>query len=49
MYYDQDGVVRAVGAEAKREAAIEMAEDENWTKAEWFVLSFLLINANLNP
>lgn len=38
MYYDQDGQVRAVGAEAMREGLLETAEDENWTKAEWFKL-----------
>ena len=36
MYYDQDGKVRAVGAEAMREGLVEIAEDEQWTKAEWF-------------
>jgi hypothetical protein len=39
IYYDQDGNVRAVGAEATREGLLEMAEDENWTKAEWFAPS----------
>lgn len=43
MYYDQDGQVRAVGAEAMREGLLETAEDENWTKAEWFVSFVLLI------
>ncbi|KAF9465200.1 hypothetical protein BDZ94DRAFT_415553 [Collybia nuda] len=36
LYYDKDGEVRAVGAEATREEILEMAEDEGWTKAEWF-------------
>jgi hypothetical protein len=44
MYYDQDGKVRAVGAEATSEAIEEAAEDEGWTKAEWLVAIFCLIN-----
>ena len=35
IYYDRDGKVRAVGAEAMREGIYEIAEDENWVKAEW--------------
>jgi hypothetical protein len=35
IYYDLKGEVRAVGAEAMREGIYEMAEDENWVKAEW--------------
>jgi len=37
MYYDQEGIVRAVGAEALQEGIIEQAEDENWIKVEWLV------------
>jgi hypothetical protein len=47
IYYDQDGKVRAVGAEAKRDGVLETAEDENWTKAEWFVPSVLVIKEKL--
>ncbi|KAF8805180.1 hypothetical protein BYT27DRAFT_7192857 [Phlegmacium glaucopus] len=38
IYYDQSGKVRAVGAEAMKEGIYEVAEDENWVKAEWFKL-----------
>jgi hypothetical protein len=39
IYYDQGGKVCAAGAEAMREGLLEMAEDEEWTKAEWYILS----------
>ena len=35
IYYDLSGKVRAVGAEAVNEGIYEIAEDENWVKAEW--------------
>ena len=35
IYYDQDGNVCAVGAEAVREGVEIDAEDSQWTKAEW--------------
>ena len=35
IYYDLGGNVRAVGAEAMREGIYEIAEHENWMKAEW--------------
>jgi hypothetical protein len=35
IYYDQDGNVCAVGAEAVREGIEVDAEDSQWTKAEW--------------
>ncbi|KAF4615512.1 hypothetical protein D9613_003352 [Agrocybe pediades] len=38
IYYDAQGKVRAVGAEATCEGILEQAEDGNWTKAEWFKL-----------
>ncbi|KAF8805120.1 hypothetical protein BYT27DRAFT_7243300 [Phlegmacium glaucopus] len=38
IYYDQNGKVKAVGAEAMKEGIFEVAEDENWVKAEWFKL-----------
>ncbi|KAF9047806.1 hypothetical protein BJ165DRAFT_1403442 [Panaeolus papilionaceus] len=38
IYYDQSGKVRAVGAEAMREGIYEIAEDQQWIKAEWFKL-----------
>ncbi|KII95456.1 hypothetical protein PLICRDRAFT_170106 [Plicaturopsis crispa FD-325 SS-3] len=40
IYYDSNGVVKAVGAEALQESVIEVAEDEEWTKVEWFKLHF---------
>jgi len=47
IYYDQDGVVQAVGAEALKEGLEDMIEDESWTKAEWFKLH-LRPNASSN-
>jgi hypothetical protein len=44
IYYDQDGEVRAVGAEAAGEAIEQTAEDEGWTKAEWLVACTWLVN-----
>ncbi|KAG5644294.1 hypothetical protein DXG03_008712 [Asterophora parasitica] len=38
IYYDQNGAVRAVGAEALKEGLDDMVDDEAWTKAEWFKL-----------
>jgi hypothetical protein len=38
IYYDRNGTVKAVGAEAMREGIYETAEDEQWVKAEWCVL-----------
>ncbi|KAF9234838.1 hypothetical protein BU15DRAFT_78672 [Melanogaster broomeanus] len=38
LYYDQQGVVRAVGAETSQPHIIEQAEDENWVKLEWWKL-----------
>jgi hypothetical protein len=35
IYYDQEGKVRAVGAEAVRAGIEEEAEDGQWTKSEW--------------
>jgi hypothetical protein len=37
LYYDLQGDVRAVGAEALQERIIEQAEDEGWVKLEWYV------------
>ncbi|GLB37868.1 putative ATP binding [Lyophyllum shimeji] len=38
VYYDQEGRVRAVGAEATRDSIRDTIEDEGWVKAEWFKL-----------
>jgi len=35
MYYDRNGSVRAVGAEALLESNVEIARDEEWVKVEW--------------
>ena len=35
IYYDRGGKVRAVGAESMKEGIYEVAEEENWVKAEW--------------
>ena len=44
IYYDVNGKVKAVGAEAMREGIQDLAEDRNWVKVEWFVLSSCLFN-----
>ncbi|KAJ2913608.1 hypothetical protein MD484_g6805, partial [Candolleomyces efflorescens] len=38
IYYDKYGKVQAVGAEALQEGVFEQAEENDWTKAEWFKL-----------
>ncbi|KIM86828.1 hypothetical protein PILCRDRAFT_816085 [Piloderma croceum F 1598] len=38
LYYDQDGELRAVGAEALQESVIEQAEEGGWAKLEWWKL-----------
>ncbi|KAK0448949.1 uncharacterized protein EV420DRAFT_1566344, partial [Desarmillaria tabescens] len=38
IYYDQEGNVRAVGAEALKQNIIEQAEDEGWVKYSGFKL-----------
>ncbi|TFK21935.1 hypothetical protein FA15DRAFT_597024 [Coprinopsis marcescibilis] len=38
IYYDQEGKVRAVGAESLREGITDQAEEEGWVKSEWFKL-----------
>ncbi|KAF8058639.1 hypothetical protein FPV67DRAFT_511804 [Lyophyllum atratum] len=38
IYYDQNGVTQAVGAEALKEGLEDRIEEEGWTKAEWFKL-----------
>ncbi|KAG2750703.1 hypothetical protein P692DRAFT_20847281 [Suillus brevipes Sb2] len=38
LYYDLQGDVRAVGAEALQEHIIEQAEDEGWVKLAWWKL-----------
>ena len=35
IYYDQDGKVRAVGAEAMKQGIYQVAKDEDWVKAGW--------------
>ena len=37
IFYDPQGNVRAVGAEAMREGILEDARDGDWVKAEWYV------------
>jgi len=36
LYYDRRGMLKAVGAEAVREGIELTAEDEGWTKVEWY-------------
>ncbi|TFY59589.1 hypothetical protein EVJ58_g5686 [Rhodofomes roseus] len=38
LYYDNDGELRAVGAEALSDATGFEAEAENWTRVDWFKL-----------
>jgi molecular chaperone DnaK (HSP70) len=35
LYYDQQGLMRAAGAEALHESYLERAVDEDWVKTEW--------------
>jgi hypothetical protein len=39
MYYDQEGNMKAGGAEAEGSAMMDLAEDYGWTKAELCALS----------
>ncbi|KAI6156475.1 hypothetical protein EDD17DRAFT_1845061 [Pisolithus thermaeus] len=38
MYYDQEGRVRAVGAETEQLHIVEKAEEEEWVRLEWWKL-----------
>ncbi|KAF8632437.1 hypothetical protein AX15_001880 [Amanita polypyramis BW_CC] len=38
LYYNADGVVKAIGAEAIQDGMEEIAKDEGWTRASWFKL-----------
>ncbi|KAF8132019.1 hypothetical protein EV363DRAFT_1479998 [Boletus edulis] len=38
LYYDRQGVVRAVGAEALQQHIIDQAEEGSWDKLEWWKL-----------
>ncbi|KAI6108534.1 hypothetical protein EV401DRAFT_2076832 [Pisolithus croceorrhizus] len=38
MYYDQEGRVRAVGAETEQSHIVEKAEEEEWVRLEWWKL-----------
>ena len=49
IYYDQEGKVRAVGAEAIREGIEEEAEDGGWVKAEWYAFSCLSPSDGFHP
>jgi len=42
LYYDQQGNVWAAGDEANKEGIEQIAEEEQWTKAEWYVTAFML-------
>lgn len=35
LYYDEQGGVRSIGAEAVQPSVIERAEDEGWIRVEW--------------
>jgi len=36
LYYDKQGNVCAVGDEANEEGIEQIAEEKEWTKAEWY-------------
>ncbi|KAF7970803.1 hypothetical protein HWV62_22804 [Athelia sp. TMB] len=38
IFYDKGGILRAAGAEALLENIVEQAEDDGWTKLEWWKL-----------
>jgi len=42
LYYDKQGDVCKVGAEANEEGIEQIAEEEEWTKAEWYLPRSLL-------
>jgi hypothetical protein len=42
LYYDQQGNVCAAGDEANQEGIEQIAEEEEWTKAEWYVTAFMV-------
>jgi hypothetical protein len=39
IYYDKEGRVKAIGAEAINDGILEMAIDGDWYKAEWYIFS----------
>jgi hypothetical protein len=41
LYYDRQGKVKAVGAEAVREGIEGIAEEQGWTKVEWYMATFI--------
>jgi len=47
LYYNQDGELRAVGAEALQESVIEQAEEEGWVKLEWFCCFLVSISLTM--
>ncbi|KAG2129869.1 uncharacterized protein EDB93DRAFT_1095170 [Suillus bovinus] len=48
LYYDSNGIARAIGAEARQEHVIERAEDEGWMKLEWWKLHLRTRNLAAN-
>jgi len=38
LYYDQKGNVCKAGDEANEEGIEQIAEEKEWTKAEWYIL-----------
>jgi len=47
IYYDRAGKVRAVGAEAMKDGIFETAEEEDWIKAEWYILFNLQLTTEI--
>jgi hypothetical protein len=51
IFYDKEGQFRAAGAEALQESLLEQAEDQEWTKVEWYPIMIpnsLLSDTNHN-
>ena len=47
LYYDQQGNVRAAGDEANGEGIEQVAEEKEWSKAEWCVFRLLLYTVEM--
>ncbi|KAG2347369.1 hypothetical protein BDR05DRAFT_876763 [Suillus weaverae] len=48
LYYDSNGAVRVIGAEARQEHIIEKAQEEGWMKLEWWKLHLRARNLAAN-
>ncbi|KAG1734639.1 hypothetical protein EDB19DRAFT_1997165 [Suillus lakei] len=48
LYYNPNGIVHAIGAEAQQKHIIERAKEEGWTKLEWWKLHLWARNLAAN-